>query len=657
MAIRVALNHKTVYTYDRPISLSPHIVRLRPAPHCRTQILSYSLNVRPRDHFENWQQDPHGNFLARLVFPNKLTAFEVEVDLVAEMSVINPFDFFVESSAESFPFVYEPWLARELRPFLEVEPAGPLLTKYLDSLDRGPTNTVTMLVALNARLQSEVSYLIRMEPGVQATEETLANRSGSCRDTAWLLVQILRHLGLAARFASGYLIQLAPDLKPLNGPPGPARDFTDLHAWAEVYLPGAGWIGLDATSGLLAAEGHLPLACTPDPSGAAPISGLVESSESSFDFSMSVTRIHETPRVTRPYSDEQWQQILALGQQVDQRLVHGDVRLTMGGEPTFVSIDDMDGAEWTVAAVGPAKRRLAGELIRKLHEHFAPGGVLHYGQGKWYPGEPLPRWALTSMWRTDGQPLWRDPQWFAGETSARNCGLAEAEMFTQQLARRLSVEPRWVMPAYEDVWQVLAKERRLPVNVDLHDSKLKDAEERSRLARIMESGLGQPAGYVLPLRRQWWQGRAQWTSGPWPVRTRYLFLLPGDSPLGLRLPLDSLPWTPPSSMPSFFEVDPLAPRDPLPSRLMGQTRTASRPGTPRPQAVRQQRLVNDGDVAPRCAWNRAADNCTRFCRPWNVWRITSTWWRPSKTRRPQCRRRSYWKDTCRPSMPACGRSK
>jgi len=408
MAIHVALNHKTQYGYDRRITLGPQVVRLRPAPHCRTPILSYSLKIQPAGHFINWQQDPQGNYLARLVFPEPTTKFSVEVDLVAEMSVFNPFDFFLEPSAENYPFAYDTALTRELRAFLEIESAGPELTEWLRKVSRKKVRTIDFLIDINQRLQRDIGYVIRMEPGIQTCEQTLTLKTGSCRDSAWLLVQIMRHLGLAARFVSGYLIQLAPDVKPLEGPAGPSSDFTDLHAWTEVYLPGAGWVGLDPTSGLLAGEGHIPLACTPDASSAAPISGALEACETKFGHEMSVHRIFESPRVTKPYTEQQWQEIAALGHCVDAELRAGDVRLTMGGEPTFVSIDDADGAEWTTSAFGPNKRRLSVDLFLKLRDRFAPGGLLHFGQGKWYPGEPLPRWALGCYWRKDGVPIWED---------------------------------------------------------------------------------------------------------------------------------------------------------------------------------------------------------------------------------------------------------
>lgn len=565
MAIRVALHHQTRYDYDRLVLLSPQIIRLRPAPHSRTPILSYSLHVEPDERFENWQQDPHGNFLARFVFPKQTRSFRITVDLIAELTVINPFDFFVESSADQFPFTYEPWLARELRPYLETEPAGPRLTELLKSIDRTPKNTVDFLVELNQRLQQLIQYGIRLEPGVQSCEETLALASGSCRDSAWLLVQVLRNLGLAARFVSGYLIQLVPDVKPLDGPAGAPQDFTDLHAWTEVFVPGAGWIGFDPTSGLLAGEGHIPLACTPEPASAAPITGAVEACECEFHHSMSVARVHEDPRVTKPYRDTEWATIEALGHAIDKRLEKNDVRLTMGGEPTFVSIDDMDGAEWNVAAVGPMKRKLSEQLIRRLQKVFAPDALLHFGQGKWYPGEPLPRWALACYWRADGQPIWEDADLIACEGEKYGHTTEDAANFVHHLAEELNVEAGWAVTAYEDIWHYLAKERRLPKNVDPRDSKLESAEDRARLAQVFERGVGEPVGFVLPLERQWWQGKARWRSGPWPVRSHALFLLPGDSPIGLRLPLDSLPHVEAGDMRYFGPLDPTAPRASLPN--------------------------------------------------------------------------------------------
>ncbi len=563
MAIRVALHHKTTYRYDRLVELSPHVVRLRPAPHCRTPILSYSLTVQPETHFLNWQQDPQSNYLARLVFPEPTQMLQVEVDLVVEMVVINPFDFFLEPAANTYPFEYEPDLAHELQPYLETEPAGPRLQAFLDGIDRTEQVTVDFLVAVNQQLHRDVDYIVRMEPGIQTCEETLTLRRGSCRDSAWLMVQLLRHLGLAARFVSGYLIQLVADEKPLDGPEGPKRDFTDLHAWAEVYLPGAGWVGLDPTSGLFAGEGHIPLACSPHASSAAPITGTMSAAEVEFDFAMSVTRVQEEPRVTKPYTEAQWEAIDALGEQVEADLQAGDVRLTMGGEPTFVSIDDMEGAEWTTEAVGVTKRQLSAALLKRLKARFAPGGMLHYGEGKWYPGESLPRWALACYWRTDGAPIWRTEKWVADESVEGDYTTADAHAFLLALGQRLQIDTQYIVPAYEDVWTLLSQERHLPPNVTPETAWLDDPEARERLARALERGLGEVVGYVLPLDCRRFSP-PRWVTGPWTFRSGHLFLQPGDSPIGLRLPLDALPWIDPEDYPHIIEPDPFAPRGPLP---------------------------------------------------------------------------------------------
>jgi transglutaminase-like putative cysteine protease len=178
VSIHVALNHVTEYRYDRRVGLSPQVVRLRPAPHSRTPVLSYSLGIEPGGHFINWQQDPFANYLARLVFPDKTEHLKVTVDLVAELAVYNPFDFFLEPEAESFPFRYEASLRHDLAPYLAKEPLTPRLRELLRSVDVSETRTIDFLVSLNQRLQREIRYLIRMEPGVQTPEETLARAAG-----------------------------------------------------------------------------------------------------------------------------------------------------------------------------------------------------------------------------------------------------------------------------------------------------------------------------------------------------------------------------------------------------------------------------------------------------------------------------------------------
>jgi len=525
VSIRVALHHRTVYRFDRPVNLAPHVVRLRPAPHCRTKVLSYSLAVDPPDHFLNWQQDPQGNHLARIVTPKRTDHFAITVDLVAELVAINAFDFFLDREAETFPFPYDPGQAAELGPYLAGVGGGAAFATLVGEARKAnvatpPRRTIDVLVALNRMVFERIAYRIRMEAGVQSPEETLATGTGSCRDSAWLLVALLRAMGIAARFCSGYLVQLAPDHPPLDGPAGPTADFTDLHAWAEAYLPGAGWIGLDPTSGLLAAEGHLPLAATPDPMSAAPVSGLVEPCGTTMDVAMRVERLAERPRTTKPLSEEAWERIDRLGRAVDEVLVAGDVRLTSGGEPTYVSIDDYDGAEWNMAALGADKRRRAGILARRLLADLAPGGVLLESQGKWYPGEPLPRWALELIWRADGVPLWQHGRLLADDTTAEApeaSATSDPGTMLAELAGWLGVDPRFVLPAHEQ-----------PVI----DPAAPDAPPV----------VGPAVAWVLPLLRQRGRGAAAWRSSAWPVPHARVFLVPGDSPAGLRLPMGLLPW-------------------------------------------------------------------------------------------------------------------
>jgi uncharacterized protein (DUF2126 family) len=607
MTIHVALEHKTCYEFDRSVQLLPHVVRLRPAPHCRTPVLSYSLKVEPAGHFLNWQQDPFGNYLARLVFPEKVRKLDITVDLVAELTPINPFDFFLEEGFEHFPFAYDETLAHELAPYLVSEEPGPLLAEWLAGVDNSRTPTNDFLVELNQRVCRDIAYSTRMEPGVQAPEETLNRGIGSCRDSAWLLVTILRRLGLAARFASGYLVQLVADQKPLEGPSGPTADFTDLHAWTEVYMPGAGWIGMDPTSGLFAGEGHIPLACSPDPSSAAPVTGAMDAAEVEFSHSNTVRRIYESPRVTLPYSDGQWADIDALGRAVDVELAAGDVRLTQGGEPTFVSVSDMESPEWTIAPDGPSKRAMAYKLTKKLAQRYAPGGLVHFGQGKWYPGEELPRWQMEILWRTDGGALWRDrsllaspwpdPDARAGQSlwQANPAGptAAEAEAgaaratangsgkarpgspenardLMHTIAGRLGIDPRYCLPTYEDPLDRLVAEALLPDgappehDIDPTDPELGEAAKRARLLAELDANRGDPVGWTLFVHPVFGMPgeRTRWGTTQWALRRGHLMLRPGDSPLGLRLPLSSLNWfTPPPDMErSTFE-----PREPLPA--------------------------------------------------------------------------------------------
>ena len=569
MTIRIGLTHRTSYSYDKPVKMGPQTIRLRPAPHCRTPIVSYSQTILPGDHFINWQQDPFGNYLARIVIPEKTTQFSVEIDLVADMIAINPFDFFLEDNASHTPFSYDDDTKKQLQPYLETDTTGQQFEKFLlqakkiwGSKQGEATSTVDTLVALNQLVEAKIDYTIRMEPGVQTPEETLALAKGSCRDSSWLLVNICRRLGLAARFVSGYLVQLTADIASVTGPSGPEVDFTDRHAWVEIYIPGAGWIGLDPTSGLFAGEGHIPLAATPVPSSAAPISGGLEPCEVEFDFEMKVERLIDPPRHSKPLSPAQSDKINVAGRAIDKILTDNDVRLTMGGEPTFVSETNRDTPEWTTDAVGPEKRTYADQLIRRLKNKYAPNGLLTHGQGKWYPGEPLPRWAFTVYWRNDGQPLWRNPDLIQKEEEPASFKSEDAEVLAKTIATRLDLAPECAQPIYEDPAEIILGEGNLPINLDPEDPKLKKSEERRTLARAFEQGLGHPKGFVIPLQTQQArnkQGRMfEWMTEIWESRRGKLLLVPGDSPAGFRLPLKSLPELNASLYPGLIPLDPFA---------------------------------------------------------------------------------------------------
>jgi uncharacterized protein (DUF2126 family) len=528
MSIQVALSHWTRYQYDKAVSVGPQVIRLRPAPHCRTPILSYSLHVTPAGHFLNWQLDAHNNYLARVLFPNKTNEFLVEVDVVAELSPINPFDFFLEPGIADYPFDYAPDLAKDLEPYHSVDPAGPLLQSFLRNLSREKRATTGFLVDLNRRVRDEIEYVTRLDPGVQTCERTLEKGTGSCRDSSWLLVQVLRHLGIAARFVSGYLIQLVADERALDeaesdAPSGPQTDSADFHAWAEVFLPGAGWIGMDPTSGLFAGEGHIPLVCTPNVSKAAPIEGTVELAKVDFSYSMSIRRLHDAPRSARPFTEEDWLQVEQVAHRVDADLEEQDVRLTIGGEPTFVGIDEPESPQWNIDALGPIKRTRGLALIRCLHEKVAPGALLHFGQGKWYPGEPLPRWALSCWWRADRVPVWENIDLIAREDQDYGSDVADAFEFMEALTHRLQVCSENVLAAHN-----------------------RDVESTG------------PAGYILPIRRRQPVGQLCWSSQLWFPRPKHLLLSPGDSPIGYRIPSEAMPWVAPDELEYEYTAAPFA---------------------------------------------------------------------------------------------------
>lgn len=506
MSIQITLNHHKSYQFERPIFLGPHVIRLRPSPHYPLPIQSYTLKISPEDHSLSWRQDVYGNWLAKVNFPNPIQHFKIEVELLINLYPINPFQFLIDPDAVEYPFIYEDLLKQELNSFFEIKESGELLQQYLETLDTTRQFTTNFITAINQKIAQDIEYQMRLEEGIQSCEETLTKRTGSCRDSAWLLVQIFRHLGIASRFVSGYLIQLAIDETPLDDSITITKDMADLHAWVEVFLPGAGWIGLDPTSGMLTAEGHIALAVGSHPDMASPIVGTIEPCETTLDFSLTVSRIYETPKVSKPYHHQQWLEINHLGQFVDQQLLENQIGLTMGGEPTFISIDDFESPEWRFEAEGETKRQKAGILLRKLSDQFAFGGILQETIGKWYSGESLPRWALGCFWRLDQIPVCRFPELWEDESKNNHYSLEQAQFFINTLTQYLRVDPACILPAY--------------------------------------SGKNQPPnGYILPLLWGIKEQQECWISCLWETETP-IYLEEGESSIGLRLPLNRINWNP-----------------------------------------------------------------------------------------------------------------
>ncbi len=492
MSVDVALEHRTSYRFDRPTELGPHLIRLRPAPHCRTPIPSYSLTVDAVGHKLNWQQDPYGNFVARAVFDRPTAELDITVGLTARLTPINPFDFFLEPYAAEFGFSYPDDLRVDLAPYLDRPTAAdPIVTDWLTGIDTSPRPTVNFLVELNAAAHAAVGYTTRMEAGVQTPAHTLTSGRGSCRDTSWLVVDALRHFGLAARFVSGYLIDLGED---------ESQDSTDLHAWAEAYLPGAGWVGLDPTSALLTGEGHIPLAATPDPANAAPITGTTGSARATLHHTNTVHRFRPAGGAA-PVEGRRADAIRRLGAAVDERLGAAGLELTMGAEPTFVLLAEPTAPEWTVAAEGGRKHELAIELADRLAATFATGGLIQHGPGRWYPGEAAPRWQVAVHWRRDGTPLWRHPE--------------------------LLADPRADGRGTPD--QAFGYARALTTALGLPESQLHACWDPDR---------AEPTAWALPLTPAWWG--PGWASPRWAPPEGRLELLPGGLGAGQRLPLQLL---------------------------------------------------------------------------------------------------------------------
>jgi uncharacterized protein (DUF2126 family)/transglutaminase-like putative cysteine protease len=551
--VRVVIQHRSRYVYPRPARLGPQVIRLRPADHARARIEHYQLVIEP-EHRLHWQRDPHGNHLARVTFKagQAAAALDVLVEIAVDIRPSNPFDFFIDQRAKQLPFAYPDGLDAELAPYLDTgDPAYRLGRRGIELLAELPAtgDTLGVLVGLNSRVRERIAYVIRDEPGVWTPEETLGHGRGSCRDTAVLLVALMRARGFAARFVSGYLVQLTDEGMIPDEPRGVDRDVIDLHAWAEVYVPGGGWIGFDGTSGLLCGEGHIPLAATASPGHAAPLEGTSDVAASEAVFTTHIARLGHEARPTAPYPDEVWAALEAGGERADAALAAAGLEVWIGGEPTFTARTDQAQPEWQGGALGPDKWLRGRRLARELRDRLAPGGLILHRAGKHYPGESLPRWALDVIARRGGPPLWperptRSTVADAAVAPSTAASVEAARRFGEALAAALGVASE-LHPAFEDPWEVVRAEAGLPIDVDPRTAGLDDPEQRRRLSRILDRGAGGVVGWVLPLARTEMPDAreasdAPWRTERWKLRRDHLFLLWGDSSIGLRLPLGSI---------------------------------------------------------------------------------------------------------------------
>ncbi|MGI9212205.1 MAG: transglutaminase family protein, partial [Methylococcaceae bacterium] len=538
MSTLVALLHHIEQTYGSRRTVPTHWLRVRPAPHTRPDITAYTIKVTSEPHFLNWVRDPFENYIARLDLPEPVASLGLTVELLADLTPINPFDFLTEPEAAHYPFDYSEQTRKELAPYLNMPPPGSRLTAWLKRLDRSPGYIVEVLSRINKTVHEQVKRLgldwSPAFPGMEsstvggiALEEVLISGGFSPWQAAWLLTLTCRHLGLAARFTSGYRIFLGVSKE--------SSDTASLHAWCEVFIPGAGWVGLDPSAGVHTHEGYIPLASTPEPTRALPLTGL--DTRYPLHHTVKVKRLLAMP-TPNPYTEAQWADLNASGRRVNELLTEQGIRLANSQTLSFVSLAHAYAPEWSTVALGGNKRPLAEELLHRLQQQWATGGIVQETQGEWFGGETLPRWQLQVYFRNDGLPLWHHDA--LHEVFSRNESLTSGDVyeFARLVTRNLHLSPDSLMPAHEDPLHELWRNRQ---TLQFHPpaEALSDADARKQLADRLSETRCDPVAYVLPLRWEPLAGR--WQSGQWTFRRGALYLVPGDSAPGYRLPLGGLP--------------------------------------------------------------------------------------------------------------------
>ena len=639
--IRVALHHKTRLPVRPPVTLSPQVVRLRPAPHSRTPVTGYSLRIEPSQHFINWQQDPQGNFLARARLPG------ADDGLLARSRSGRRDD--GDQPVRLLPRAAGRALSVRLRraaaagtgavPGRGARRAAAAGVPRVDAARADPRPS-TFLVDLNRRLQHDIRYVIRMEPGVQTSEETLelATRFlprlvvAAGRGAAPSGLRRALRLGLSDSAHS-------PTRSRSTARPGPTPTSPICTRGPRCICRARAGSASTRRRDCSRARGTSRSPPRRAAESAAPVTGLVSPSEVEFHHEMSVTRVHEDPRVTKPYTDEQWQAI-AVARRSRGRASWPPATC---GSRWAASRRSCRSTTWT-ARSGTRRpwARRSGGWARRCSAACAtrsrPGACCTSGRASGIRASRCRAGPTPATGATDGVPLWRDPALVGDPDRDYGFGTDDARAFAEALAERLAVGARTSSPPTRTRSPTSTRSARSRSTSIPRTTSSTIPKSASGCAACSAAASARRPGSCCRSRACRARTVPRGSRACGCCAARHLFLVPGDSPVGFRLPIDSLPGRDPA-----FEVvpaDPLAPREPFgpgasaaPLRVRGRRRTAPARAATRPGGRRQPRAGADAAgrrrtrarrtcarrSASRRATARSGRSCRRSRRPRTTW--------------------------------------